>query len=63
MDLTRDPRFESTFYDEPNSSSGGTLFCWKFIDRQGPEYYYDNTYHGGPIRRRTCACWTYLSKY
>ena len=48
MDLTRDPRFESTFYDEPNSSSGGTLFCWKFIDRQGPEYYYDNTYHGGP---------------
>ena len=48
MDLTRDPRFESTFYDEPNSSAGGNLFCWKFIDRQGPEYYYDNAYHGGP---------------
>ena len=48
MDLTRDPRFESTFYDEPNSTAGGNLFCWKFIDRQGPEYYYNNAYHGGP---------------
>lgn len=48
MDLTRDPRFESTFYDEPCSSAGVSLFAWKWINREGPGYYYDNQYHGGP---------------
>lgn len=50
MRLTRDPRFESTFYDEPNSINGGGLFAWKWIDRVGPETYYEKTYgSGAPI--------------
>lgn len=49
MRITRDPRFEATFYDEPNSSGGGTLFTWKFIDRFGPEYYYANQNSGAAI--------------
>ena len=49
MRITRDPRFEATFYDEPNSSGGGTLFTWKFIDREGPEAYYKNQNEGTAI--------------
>ncbi|MCQ2138839.1 MAG: RagB/SusD family nutrient uptake outer membrane protein [Bacteroidales bacterium] len=47
MRITRDPRFESTFYDEPNSINGGGLFAWKWIDRKGPETYYEKTYGSG----------------
>ena len=37
MAVTRDPRFEATFWDEP--TSGGTgVYCVKFIDRVGPTY-------------------------
>lgn len=49
MRITRDPRFEATFYDEPNSSGGGTLFTWKFIDREGPKAYYENQNKGTAI--------------
>lgn len=49
MRITRDPRFEATFYDEPNSSGGGTLFTWKFIDREGPKAYYANQNEGAAI--------------
>jgi len=37
MVKTRDPRFEATFWDEPNSNGAG-LYCTKFIDRIGPTY-------------------------
>jgi len=40
MVVTRDPRFEATFWDEPKNSSTG-LYCEKFIDRIGPTYAYN----------------------
>jgi len=40
MALTRDPRFEATFWDEPTTSSTG-IYCTKFIDREGPKYAYN----------------------
>ncbi len=45
--LTRDPRFEATFWDEPRSQSSTLLYADKFIDREGP------TFEGG----------TYPAKY
>lgn len=41
MALTRDPRFEATFHDEPTAAGTG-IYCIKFIDREGPTYSYDN---------------------
>ncbi len=35
--LSRDPRFEATFWEEPTSSATG-IYCVKFIDRVGPTY-------------------------
>lgn len=49
MQKSRDPRFEATFYDEPNSANGPGLFCWKWIDRKGPGYYYANARTGAAI--------------
>lgn len=40
MVVTRDPRFEATFWDEPKNSSTG-LYVEKFIDRIGPTYSYN----------------------
>ena len=40
MVVTRDPRFEATFWDEPKNSSTG-LYVEKFIDRVGPTYAYN----------------------
>ena len=37
MALTRDPRFEATFWDEPTQAGTG-IYCVKFIDRIGPWY-------------------------
>lgn len=37
--VTRDPRFEATFWDEPNAASSTLLYADKFIDRIGPTYY------------------------
>lgn len=41
MVVTRDPRFESTFWDEPRSSATG-LYVEKYIDRTGLTYGVDN---------------------
>ncbi len=40
MVVTRDPRFEATFWDEPKNSATG-LYCEKFIDREGVTYSYN----------------------
>ena len=40
MVVTRDPRFEATFWDEPKNSATG-LYTEKFIDRDGPTYSYN----------------------
>ncbi len=47
MILTRDPRFEATFWDEPKNSAT-CMYVEKFIDRIGPTY----SYNGQP--RPTC---------
>jgi starch-binding outer membrane protein, SusD/RagB family len=36
--LTRDSRFEATFWDAPRSQSATLLYSDKFIDREGPTY-------------------------
>lgn len=36
--LTRDPRFEATFWDVPRAQSATLLYADKFIDREGPTY-------------------------
>jgi hypothetical protein len=36
MQLTRDPRFEATFWDVPKNTSNTLLYADKFIDRIGP---------------------------
>ncbi|MBS1682016.1 MAG: RagB/SusD family nutrient uptake outer membrane protein [Bacteroidetes bacterium] len=36
---TRDPRFEATFWKQPNGNSATLLYCDKFIDRTGPNDY------------------------
>jgi starch-binding outer membrane protein, SusD/RagB family len=38
MQLTRDSRFEATFWDVPRSQSGTLIYSDKFIDRAGPTY-------------------------
>jgi hypothetical protein len=38
MIMTRDPRFEATFWDAPRSQAATLLYADKFIDRQGPTY-------------------------
>ena len=49
MAVTRDPRFEATFWDEP--TSGGTgVYCVKFIDRVGPTYGLDAVKATGEAR-------------
>jgi hypothetical protein len=39
MVLTRDPRFEATFWGAPKIESSTLLYACKFIDRIGPTYY------------------------
>lgn len=39
MVLTRDPRFEATFWGAPKKESGTLLYACKFIDRVGVTYY------------------------
>lgn len=39
MVLTRDPRFEATFWDAPKKESSTLLYADKFIDRVGPTWY------------------------
>jgi len=39
MVLTRDPRFEATFWGAPKKESGTLLYACKFIDRIGVTYY------------------------
>lgn len=36
--VTRDPRFEATFWDEPRAQSATLLYADKFIDRAGPTF-------------------------
>lgn len=36
--LTRDPRFEATFWDAPRSQAATLLYADKFIDREGPTF-------------------------
>jgi starch-binding outer membrane protein, SusD/RagB family len=36
--ITRDPRFEATFWDVPRSQSATMLYADKFIDRTGPTF-------------------------
>lgn len=36
--VTRDPRFEATFWDVPRAQSSTLLYADKFIDREGPTY-------------------------
>jgi hypothetical protein len=38
LQVTRDPRFEATFWDEPRSQSATMLYADKFIDRAGPTF-------------------------
>ncbi len=40
MAVTRDPRFEATFWHQPTSGQTG-VYCVKFIDRTGPTYSYN----------------------
>lgn len=37
--VTRDPRFEATFWNEPDNASATLLYACKFIDREGVTYY------------------------
>jgi hypothetical protein len=39
MIVTRDPRFEATFWDTPKKEAATLLLSDKFIDRIGPTYY------------------------
>ncbi len=62
MVLSRDPRFEATFWDEPKSSATG-LYCEKFIDRTGPTYAYNGqtlpTYYGSCTNENGYPCVRY----
>lgn len=40
MVVTRDPRFEATFWHEPTQAQT-SVYCVKFIDREGPTYGYN----------------------
>ena len=39
MILTRDPRFEATFWDTPRKQASTLVYADKFIDRVGPSFY------------------------
>jgi len=39
MILTRDPRFEATFWDTPRKQASTLVYSDKFIDRVGPSFY------------------------
>ncbi len=62
MVVTRDPRFEATFWDEPKASATG-LYCEKFIDRTGPTYAYNGenrpTYYGSCTNENGFPCVRY----
>jgi len=64
MVVTRDPRFEATFWDEPKSSATG-LYCEKFIDRIGPTYAYNGesrpTCYGSCTNENGFPCVRYAS--
>lgn len=47
MAVTRDPRFEATFWSEPTAGTTG-IYCTKFIDREGVTYGLD--YRDGEAR-------------
>ncbi|MBQ2913228.1 MAG: RagB/SusD family nutrient uptake outer membrane protein [Bacteroidales bacterium] len=47
MAVTRDPRFEATFWSEPTPGTTG-IYCTKFIDREGVTYGLD--YRDGEAR-------------
>ncbi|MBQ7018886.1 MAG: RagB/SusD family nutrient uptake outer membrane protein [Bacteroidales bacterium] len=49
MAVTRDPRFEATFWSEPHSGNTG-VYCVKFIDREGPTYALDASLAEGKVR-------------
>lgn len=49
MAVTRDPRFEATFWSEPHASNTG-VYCVKFIDREGPTYGTDASLAAGKTR-------------
>lgn len=49
MAVTRDPRFEATFWREPAQAPTG-IYCTKFIDREGPTYSFDESVAAGKVR-------------
>lgn len=62
MVVTRDPRFEATFWDEPKNSGTG-LYCEKFIDRTGPTFSYNGqarpTYYASDTNENGYPCVRY----
>lgn len=62
MVVTRDPRFEATFWDEPKNSATG-LYTEKFIDREGPQYSYNGksrpTYYASCTNENGYPCIRY----
>lgn len=62
MVVTRDPRFEATFWDEPKPSATG-LYTEKFIDREGPKYSYNGktrpTYYASNTNENGFPCVRY----
>jgi hypothetical protein len=45
---SRDPRFEATFYRTATSMNATGIYTVKFIDREGPDLWSDNTNTGRP---------------
>lgn len=62
MVVSRDPRFEATFWDEPKASATG-LYCEKFIDRTGVTFAYNGkslpTYYGSCTNENGYPCVRY----
>lgn len=60
--VSRDPRFEATFWDEPKATATG-LYCEKFIDREGVTYTYNGqdrpTYYGSCTNENGFPCVRY----
>jgi hypothetical protein len=50
MGVTRDPRFEATFWEAPLASSATLLYVCKFIDREGVRYSFDNVSESRPAK-------------
>ncbi len=48
---TRDPRFEATFYRTATHLNGTGIYTTKFINREGPDIWMDNTNSGRPEYR------------